>query len=230
MSALESMLASNPNGEALMHPALAYELPAPNTAVVDRKQHCRAYPTSASSLSLTGTRTCRIRLGGDDGFIDPSSIRLQFTIDNKEPSKAIRPYCGPHGAWGQVRLMSGGTELDNISPSYGRFHTQFGFNHLTREEQFGSVGCEGMHSSKADLNDRPLIGEINGGGSLTVMRRLHLSLWSAGKLLPIKVCPQELELSLLTDVNDWLNAANNGSQAFEISNIQLLYDTLCIRS
>jgi hypothetical protein len=127
-----------------------------------------------------------------------------------------------------VRLLSGGTELDNISPSYGRFHQQFGFNHLTREEQFGSVGCEGMHSSKADLNNRPVIGEINGNSSLTVMHRLHLSLWSAGKLIPIKVCPQELELSLLTDVNDWLNAANNGSQAFEITNIQLLYDSYTV--
>ena len=93
MSALESMIASNPSGEAPIHPSLAYELPAPSTAVVDRKQHCRAYPSSASTLSLTGTRTVRIRLGGED-FIDPSSIRLQFTIDNKE-SKWMRPYTGP---------------------------------------------------------------------------------------------------------------------------------------
>ena len=61
-----------------MLPALAYELPAPSTAVVDRKQHCRAYPSSASTLSLTGTRSCRIRLGGED-FIEPSLIRLMLS-------------------------------------------------------------------------------------------------------------------------------------------------------
>ena len=98
MSALESMLASNPNGEAPMHSALAYELPAPNTAVVDRKQHCRAYPSSASSLSLTGARTVRIRLGGED-FVDPSSIRLQYTINNRV-NQWMRPFTGPWGVWG----------------------------------------------------------------------------------------------------------------------------------
>ena len=95
MSALESMIASNPHGEAPIHPSLLYELPAPSTAVVDRKQHVRAYPSSASSLSLNGTRTVRIRLGGK-GFVDPSSIRLMFTIDNKE-NKWLRPYAGPWG-------------------------------------------------------------------------------------------------------------------------------------
>ena len=76
MSALESMIASNPSGEAGLHPSLQYEWPSPNTAMVDRRQHVRFYPTSASSLSLIGTKTFRIRMGGEE-FIDPSPIRLQ---------------------------------------------------------------------------------------------------------------------------------------------------------
>jgi hypothetical protein len=112
MSALESMIASNPSGEAPIHPALAYELPAPQTAIVDRKQCCRAYPSSASSLSFTGTRTVRIRIGGED-FIDPSSIRIMFTIKN-EANGTLRPYVGPWGVWQQAYLRSNGVELDNI--------------------------------------------------------------------------------------------------------------------
>ena len=140
MSALESMIASNPAGEAPIHPSLMFELPAPSTAIVDRKQHCRAYPSSASSLSPNGTKTVRIRLGGED-FVDPSSIRLQYTIQNKEGSKRLRPYTGPWGAWGQVYCRSNGVELDNI-PYYGRFHQQYGWNHLTRAEQYGTAGVE----------------------------------------------------------------------------------------
>jgi hypothetical protein len=112
MSALESMIASHPRGEAPVDPMLAYELPAPSTAVVERKQHCRAYPSSASTLSHTGTRTVRIRLGGE-GFIDPSSVRLQYTIVNGEATKWMRPYTGPWGVWGTVRLLSGGSEIDH---------------------------------------------------------------------------------------------------------------------
>ena len=74
MSALESLIATA--GEAPLQYFLDFSLPPSSTAVVDRHQHVKAYPTSASTLTPTGTRTFRIRLGGDD-FIDPMSIRLQ---------------------------------------------------------------------------------------------------------------------------------------------------------
>jgi hypothetical protein len=219
------MIASNPHGEAPIHPSLLYELPAPSTAVVDRKQHVRAYPSSASSLSLNGTRTVRIRLGGSDSFVDPSSIRLQFTIENKE-NKWLRPHTGPWGAWGQVYCRSNGVELDNI-PAFGRYFQQYNWNHLTRGEQYGTVGVEGMHVSEGTtaLSYKPKVGHIEANSSFTCMHRLPLSLLNSGKLLPVSVAPLEIECSLLNVVSDWLSPAENGSQVFELSNIQLLYDS-----
>jgi hypothetical protein len=218
------MIASNPHGEAPIHPSLLYELPAPSTAVVDRKQSVRAYPSSASSLSLNGTRTVRLRLGGE-GFVDPSSIRLQFTIDNKE-NKWLRPYTGPWGAFGQVYCRSNGVELDNI-PYFGRYFQQYNWNHLTRGEQYGTVGVEGMHVSEGTtaLSYKPKVGHIEANSSFTCMHRLPLSILNSGKLLPVSVAPLEFELSLLNNVSDWLSPAENGSQVFELSNIQLLYDS-----
>ena len=158
MSALESLIASS--GEAPIHGALDFTLPAPSTAVVDRKQHCRAYPTSASSLSINGTRTVRLRLGGED-FIDPSSIRILMTITNNDGTKTLKPTCGPWGMWQQVYLRSGGVELDNI-PYYNRWHQQFGWNHLTLSEQYGQVGIEGMHATATSVM-RPVVGTLAAG-------------------------------------------------------------------
>ena len=79
MSGLESLIAAG--GEAPLLESLSYEIPAQSSAVVQRKQHVRAYPTSASTLSPTGVRTVRIRLGGNDWF-DPQSLRLVYTIQN----------------------------------------------------------------------------------------------------------------------------------------------------
>ena len=130
MSALESLIATS--GEAPMMDSLDFSLPPATSAVVDRRQHVRAYPTSASTLTPTGTRTVRIRLGGDD-FCDASSIRIQYTINEIAGAggHSLVPWTGPWGAWGQVYLRSNGCELDNI-PQYGRFHQQYGWNQLSQ--------------------------------------------------------------------------------------------------
>ena len=227
MSALESMIASG--GEAPINPALAYELPAPSTAIVDRQQHVRAYPSSASSLTSTGTKTCRIRIGGE-GFVDPSSMRVQYTITNGTGDKWLRPVTGPWALWQQVYCRSGGVEIDNI-PHYGRWHNQYGWLHLDRESQWGSVGIEGFHSSKPTTKNpfKPEVGAINYSVAMTVTHRLHLSLLSAGKLLPVKYAPLEIELSMVNDLNDFLLPAstnsNTGTQSFTVSDVQILMDT-----
>ena len=95
MSSLESLLSTS--GEAPMLDSLDFTLPPASTACVDRRQHVRAYPTSASTLSPNGTRTVRIRLGGDD-FIDSHSVRIMYTINELSgttiPPTRLQPLCG----------------------------------------------------------------------------------------------------------------------------------------
>ena len=193
MSSLESLIAMS--GEAPMMDALDFKLPPASTSVVDRRQTVRAYPTSASTLSPTGTRVCRLRLGGDD-FVDSSSIRLQFTINNKSASKVLTPLSGPWGCWSQVFLRSNGVEIANIQ-HYGRFHQQYGWNQLSMLEQFGEAGGCGMGGSWAKTGvptNQPAMGTIAVSKSYTVIHKLHLPLLSSGKMLPTRYAPLELEL------------------------------------
>ena len=228
MSSLEAMIATA--GESPLINSLDFTIPPASTAIVDRRQHKRAYPTSASTLGYTGgaVRTVRLRLGGD-AFIDPHSIRLMFTINETggQANTALAPSCGPWGVWGQVYLRSSGCEVDNIA-AYGRHHQQFLWNQATQEQQFGEDGIAGLAGSWNN-NGTPNIGLIPRGLSYTVMHKLGLSLFSAGKMLPVRYAPLELELSLVNVATDWLKTGNNGtgttySTAFTISNIQLLYD------
>lgn len=229
MSALESMIASNPSGEAPMHPALSYELPAPSTAIVDRKQHVRAYPSSASSLSAAGTKTCRIRIGGED-WVDPSSIRVQYTITNLTADKYVRPVTGPWGLWQQLYCRSNGVEIDNI-PYYNRWHNQYGWLHLDRESQWGSAGIEGFHLSKPTTKNpfKPEVGQLGGNSSITVQHRLYTSLTGSGKMLPVKYAPLEIELSMVNDLNDFLlPAGDTGTQSFVVTDVQILMDCVTL--
>ena len=220
MSSLESLIATS--GEAPILDSLDFTLPAASTSVVDRRQHVKAYPTSASTLSPTGTRVVRIRLGGDD-FVDAASIRLQYTINETgADAKALVPFTGPWGCWSQVYLRSNGVELDNI-PSYNRFHQQYGWNQLSQEQQFGEAGLCGLAGSW-NTAVSPSMGTIPDGGSFTILHKLHVSLFNSGKLLPVRYMPLEVECSLAA-ATEWLNPGGGAnSMNYTISDVQLLYD------
>ena len=201
MSQLESVIASS--GESPLIDSLDFSLPPASISIIDRRQHVRAYPTSASSLSVNGTRTVRIRLGGDE-FVDPQSIRLQFTILNGDATRRLVCTGGPWCFWGQVYLRSGCCQLDDI-PQYGRFQQQYGWNHLSMLEQFGEAGISGFGGSWSTGNvqtNRPDIGGINANQAYTVLHKMHLSMFSSGKLLPTRYMPLELECTLNTVVGD----------------------------
>ena len=159
MSALESLIAAS--GESHLSESLSFELPPTSSAIVDKQTSCRAYPTSASTLTPTGTKTLRIRFGGDS-FVNPSTIRLRYTIQNLDNTPAtgnansgsvptgnsgldLSPVSGPWCVWGLVRVLCNGCEVDNI-PLFGRMAEQFGWRLLTQEQQF-SEAMYGWHSS-----------------------------------------------------------------------------------
>ena len=227
MSALESLIAAG--GEGNLLESLSFDLPPASTAVVDRKQGCRAYPTSASTLVPNGTRTCRLRMGGSD-FVDQSTIRLMYTLTNNAAADAtaknLCPAVGPWGPWGLVRLLSNGVELDNI-PLYHRFHQMHGWNLLTQEQQYAE-SVYGWHSAW-DGDPHPQPGFLSPGASVTVSHKLLLSLFTSGKMLPLRYAPAELELTLAS-ASDWLLALDHqgtpaaASQNYSISSIQLFYD------
>ena len=222
MSSLDSLIAQA--GEAPLSAGLNYELPQTNTSVTSRKQHIRAYPTSASSLTPGGTKTARIRLGGDD-FLDTSSVRLMYTIANKS-QQALKPLGGPWGTWAQVFLRSNGVEMDN-QPNYGRFAQQFLWDYLSQAEQYAEAGLCGMHGSWASSQIRPKVGIIPAGGSYTVMHKLGLSAFLSGRYWPLRYAPLEWE-GTLADAASWLTISSSSSSDWEIQNIQILYDTFVL--
>lgn len=230
MSALESVLASA--GEAPILPQLDYNLIPTSSAVVDRKNFVVAYPQSASTISLTGGqgKECRIRLGGDN-HIDASSVRLMFTINNRSTTASLQPYQGPWTCWGRVRLLSQGREIENI-PLYGRHHELFGYQLQTFQDQWAESSVCGLGGSWASFSDtaitgsQPKTGKIEAGERAVCMHRLHLSLFSTAKILPVRFMPLEVELQL-GDADDWLAPAPL-SRAFDVSDIKIIYDELIL--
>ena len=218
MSALESLIATG--GEAPLLDSLSFDLPPASTAVVDRKQNLRAYPSSASTLTPSGTKTCRIRLGGND-FCNVDTVRLQFNITNTDGTNSLYPVTGPWGVWSQVRLLSGGVELDNV-PYYGRHHEMHGWRLTTSEQQYNEA-IYGLHGGVNQYYGVPLMGNIAPNGSAAVSHKLLLSAFMSGKMWPLRYAPLELEVTLGPNT-DWLIAGTGKSTGYSVSNLQIYYD------
>ena len=58
------------------------------------------------------------------------------------------------------------------------------------------------------------------------MHKLGLSLFAAGKMLPVRYCALELELSLVNAPTDWVTGGAGNSTNFTLENVQLLYDEI----
>jgi len=69
-------------------------------------------------------RTARVLLSGDGGWVDPSSLRVSFKIQNTGANNLYLA-AGPHALWDRVRIFCAGTLVEDLGPHYGRLHEIF---------------------------------------------------------------------------------------------------------
>ena len=74
------------------------------------------------------------------------------------------------------------------------------------------------------VRSSPRMGRIAAGQSVTANHKLNLSLFTAGKMLPLRYAPMEFELTL-ADPGWWLGAGTNAGTSYTISDVQLIYDS-----
>ena len=153
-----------------------------------------------------------------------------FTISNRDTTKDLKFWSGPWSAWGTVRLLSQGTEIERLD-LYGRHHELFGFQLLPFQDQWTEAAVCGLHGSwDTGMNQlQPRVGRIEKGKSAVVMHKLHLSLFESKRNLPLRFCPLEVELSL-APASYWIDTATASggvltySQNYAISDLKIIYD------
>jgi hypothetical protein len=188
---------------------LSFKLPPGSSYITDRRK-C-TYWASGSNIYKpeSGTKVMRFQLNGEDGtWLDPSTIRVQFTLKNDEGTsgKAIRPLGGPHLFFRRARVLVGNQLAEDVL-DYNRCHEQF-FS-LMPDNVKDNIDCEGFgyryddKQSKweVDFTEKNMPG-VHTGLSQTVAFKPFLGLVMQPKLLPIKFAPIILEFEL---VNSYLD-------------------------
>ena len=103
--------------------SLNFKLPTTSQYVTDRRL-VRFYPSGASDFSPNGMRTARVLLSGDGGWVDPSSLRIGFKLQNMGDANLYLA-AGPHCLIERVRIFCSGTLVEDLGPNYGRMHELF---------------------------------------------------------------------------------------------------------
>ena len=112
------------SSESELIKSLDFELPPTSKYVLDRRQ-VRFYPSGARDFSPNGVRTARVLLSGDGGWVDPSSLRIGFTIQNTHATEPLFLATGPHCLIERIRIFCAGTLVEDLGPHYGRTHEMF---------------------------------------------------------------------------------------------------------
>ena len=70
------------------------------------------YFAEASDTFGPNSRVIRFRLV-DQGFWEPASSRIQFTLHNKDASNALVPIAGPLAMFSRIRVFVSGIQVEN---------------------------------------------------------------------------------------------------------------------
>ena len=113
---------------------LQYKL-GEGASYVDRRESCTFFPLGSNIYSpSSGNKVLRIALNADGGFLDPSTVRFNFTVRNNgavlssgSPAapdytkNRLRPLSGPWCFWRRMRILCNQTVVEDFT-DYARVH------------------------------------------------------------------------------------------------------------
>ena len=226
---------------------LSFQLPAVATYAKERRL-VQVMPQGANTFAPDGNQVMTFNLTNNgEGWLDPSSLRLSFRINNGEPLTAdlvasnllgLMPASGCHCFFSQLRILIGGTEVERIEP-YNMLHELFRVCLNTPQSQVEQAVEDGR---TYDVDHYPPVtaDRIGAGQYKTVTLTPLAGLLQCGKYLPLRLmnsCVLEFSLARTDDaLAPTVVYANpqpvyqNRSRRFQLSQCELQYSTVRLDS
>ena len=106
---------------------LSFKLNKGSSYIVDRRS-VRFYSQSTNVFQPTsGNRVMKFSLNGEDNtWLDPKSVRVCFTVQNKDTTlnRKLRPLAPPYSFFRRMRIIAGSQVLEDFD-NYNRVHQMF---------------------------------------------------------------------------------------------------------
>ena len=198
----------------------------PSASYVTQRRSVTFYPQGGNQYSPTGVKVIKISLTGDQ-WLDPSTFRIMFKIQNLETEpagstintttgsynnnlKLLRPISGPWSFFRRMRILAGGQVLEDID-YYNRAHELFHMFETTNNRTNVEIQGTGQYTNwLMTYGSHPYIAETNAdnfggiypGDSQTVMFKPLSGIFNQTKYLPLRYCQLQIELEIVNDLTD----------------------------
>ena len=199
---------------------LQYNLGAA-ASYVDRRESCSFFPLGSNIYSAAnGNKVLRVAINSD-GFLDPSTVRFNFSVVNKDdPEKRLRPLSGPWCWWRRMRVLCNQTVAEDYT-DYNRVHELY---EQTQNENVRNNDDVMGYSGRWDLFNG--IGAIDSIGpqlsalpGISTNSRRPCSFTplsgilghSQTKYIPLKLCPIIFEMEIVGSEEDAVFKTNGTS-------------------
>ena len=212
---------------------LSFQLPAVATYARERRL-VQIMPTGANTFAPDGNQIMTFNLTSQqDGWLDPSSLRLHFRIQNRAAAgvnNGLLPASGCHCFFQQMRVMIGGTECERIEP-YHLCHELFRVALNTPQSQ-AEQGVEDGRAFQPAVYPPVTAARIPPQAYKSVTLTPLAGLLQCGKYLPLRLMNScVLEFTLARADEALAPAANpNLSRDFELSQCELMFSTVRLDS
>ena len=244
------MVESAANGiDDVLIDGLSFKL-RPGASYVQERKSVTFYASGSNEYTPTGTKLIKL-VCTSEGWLDPSTLRICFDVNNKAVDtyntattpttliplgpKLLRPVGGPWSFFHRLRILCGGTIVEDIS-DFAR--TQEMFTTLMSKSSKINVDAEGFaldpYSYTTDETVANFPG-IYGGEFQTVMFTPLSGLLSQPKYIPLRYAPLTFELEVISSNTDpvVLNTiapftTTNTSVAWSLSNVQIKCDLVTL--
>ena len=203
---------------------LSFKLNKGSSYIVDRRSVSFFNLTSNVYKPSSGARVLEFSLNGEDNtWLDPQSVRIFFTLNNKDGTnfKKIRPLSSPYSFFRRMRIIAGSQVVEDFD-NYNRVHHMFsklmsqGARRDEANEGFGYRYDDEFLTLVNNAGNTALTYEVNANNcqgfydEMTVGFKPLCGLFSQFKYLPLKYMGNlTIESELVTNATDCIINPND---------------------
>ena len=204
---------------------LSYKLKAGASYVTNRRS-VTYFAQGGNSYSSQGVKVMKFHLTGDQ-WLDPSTFHVMLQVNNRDAAKPLKSaHWNPAVMFSRMRLIAGGSVLEDISDAN---RLSLMLDALTSSDERTLRHTQGFSILRDASEAFDWADTIPANDSRIVMFKPLFGLFKQEKLIPLRYCPLQIELELVSTMSDAF-VHNDGTHVanWDVTDIQCKLDLLTL--